>query len=384
MLNSHQILKGARTKGGIKTYVDAEYVGVPSLGTTVAKTIDFTGDVELDGVVFPLVPLEVDVSGIESLLTDGEYIVHVVPKYDEPADRAAAEAIPLNYFVDNATPLGESIVHYFLPSALEAEMATAGGYTSISKAVAMGSATPAQIQLFNRYSDQLERLSDPRYTGHLLEPVGVDYVIQKVFPQDNRSKVDALVGLTNTELELFIATQGYIAANRVVDTAANIVAAFETPSIQAKVKRAFAYTSLGDAQADINATEVKIKDYDVRANIFSTPLDLDDAAIAGATHFAVFEYFQPTYMSRGHEGREYGILDLYVKDDNAGLGRINPLYMARDFEVARVSAGRGKPLPALTKYACPLPIARFTKTGAIDFTADEAPVVYTPGKLDLV
>lgn len=380
-------MKGARTKGGIKTYVDAEYVGVPSFGTNTAKEIELVGAVEFDGVVFNFADAPTvspfDISTFEANLADGEYILHVVPKYNEPADRTAAEAAGLNYFVDNATPLGESVVHYFLPSALEAEMAAAGGYTTVSKAVYMGSATPAQINLFNRYSDQLERLSDPRYTGHLLEPVGIDYVLQHVYPQDNRSKTDALVGLDNTQLQLFLATQGYVAANRVVDTLANTQAAYETPAIQAKVKRAFGYNSLADAQADINATEIKIKDYATRPTIFSAPLDLDDNAIT-PTHVAVFEYYQPTYTSRGHEGREYGIFDLYEKRDSGIFGRINPLYMARDFEVARVSAGRGKPLPALTKYACPLPIAKFTKTGAIDFTADEAPVIYTPGKLDLV
>ena len=49
MLNSHQILAGARTKGGIKTYVGAEYVGVP---TAVANGgtdgVDITNT---DGVV---------------------------------------------------------------------------------------------------------------------------------------------------------------------------------------------------------------------------------------------------------------------------------------------------------------------------------------------
>ncbi len=386
MLNSHQILKGARTKGGIKTYVDAEYVGVPGLGTNTAKAIDFTGAVELDGVVFYFTDAPndvIDLTTFEASMPDGEYILHVVPRYDEPADRATAEGLGLNYFVDQGTPLGESIVHYFLPAALEAEMSTAGGYTAISKAVYMGSATPGQINLFNRYSDQLERLSDPRYTGHLLEPVGLSYVLQHVFPQDNRSKTDALVGLSNVELQLFLATQGYVAANRVVDTLANAEALFETTSIQAKVKRAFGYASLADAEADVNGVEIKIKDYDVRPTIFSSPLDLDDNPIT-PTHVAVFEYYQPTYMSRGHEGRESGILDLYTKDDATIFGRINPLYMARDFEVARVSAGRGKPLPALTKYAHPLPVAKFTKTGALDFTVNGSVEIYTPGKLDLV
>lgn len=379
MLNSHQILKGARTKGGIKTYVDAEYVGAPSFGTNTAVLLDLIGNVELDGVVFPLTPF--DATTLDAVLVDGDYCLSVVPQYDEPADRTTAEAGGFNYFVDYATPGGEAIVHYFIPAALEADVAAAGGHLNLAKARAMGSATPAEIQLLNRYEDQLERLSDPRYTGHLLEPVGVEYVATRIFPQDNRSKKDALVGLTNQQIELFLATQGYVAANRVVDTAGAQSTAYDT--ILAKVKRAYAYGSLLDAEADVNGVEIRL-DY-ANGDILAagTAVDLDGVIIPGAsiTHIAVFEYFQPTYMSRGHEGQQPGIFDLYEKGDSLVLGRINPIYMARDFEVARVSAGRGKPLPALTKYACPLPVAKFTKAAGPVLSA---PVIYTPGKLDLV
>lgn len=372
MLNSHQILAGARTKGGIKTYVGAEYVGVPSFGTNTAVLLDLQGQVEFDGVVFDLDPF--DASTLNAVLVDGDYCLGVVPKYDEPADRATAEGLGLNYFVTYDKE--GSQVHYFLPAALEAEMAAAGGHNELAKLRAMGAATPAQIQLLNRYEDQLERLSDPRYSGQLLEPVGVEYVATRVFPQDNRSKKDALAGYTNQQIELFIATQGYIAANRVVDTVANQSTAYD--AILAKVKRAFIYANVTDANADVNGTELRL-DY-ANGDTLGTPVDLDGNAAAGS-HIAVFEYFQPTYMSRGHEGRKYGIYDLYEKGDSLLLGRINPLYMARDFEVARVSAGRAMPLPALTKYACPLPIAKFTKA---DGPVLSAASIYTPGKLDLV
>lgn len=378
MLNSHQILKGARTKGGIKTYVDAEYVGVPTAAVNVPTTgIDITGAIELDGVEFALGNF--DASALNTVLVDGDYILSAVPAYDEPADRAAAEAAGLNYFVDYNTPLNEAVVHYFLPSALEAEIAAAGGYNTVYKNVAMGAASGYEVQLFNRYSDQLERLSDPRYTGQLLEPVGVEYVCTRVFAQDNRSKKDALLGLTNAQLELFKATQGYVAAERVVDTTANIAAAYDT--VLAKIKRAYAYGSLADANADLNGVEIRL-DY-ANGDTLAAPVDLDGVAIPGvdATHIAVFEYYQPTYMSRGHEGREFGIFDLYEKGDALSLGRINPIYMARDMEVARTSAGRGMPLPALTKYAYPLPVAKFTKA---DGPVLSAVSVYTPGKLDLV
>jgi len=372
MLNSHQILAGARTKGGIKTYVGAEYVGVPSFGTNTAVLLDLQGQVELDGVVFDLDPF--DATTLNAVLVDGDYCLGIVPKYDEPSDRATAEGLGLNYFVTNE--MGGDQVHYFLPAALEAEMSAAGGHNQIAKMRAMGAATPAQIQLLNRYEDQLERLSDPRYTGHLLEPVGVEYVATRVFSQDNRTKADSLIGYTNQQIELFLATQGYVAANRVVDTVANVSTAYDT--ILAKIRRAFIYDNIVDANADVNGTELRL-DYD-NGDTLGTPVDLDGVAAVGS-HIAVFEYYQPTYMSRGHEGTKFGIYDLYEKADSLLLGRINPLYMARDFEVARVSAGRGRPLPALTKYACPLPVAKFTKADG-PVLSDAS--IYTPGRLDLV
>lgn len=372
MLNSHQILAGARTKGGIKTYVGAEYVGVPSFGTNTAVLLDLQGQVELDGVVFDLQAF--DASTLNAVLVDGEYCLGVVPRYNEPPDRASAEAAGLNYFV--TYELEGDQVHYFIPSALEAEITAAGGHNTLAKLRAMGAATPAQIQLLNRYEDQLERLSDPRYSGHLLEPVGIDYVATRVFPQDNRSQLDALAGQDNQTIELFLATQGYVRADRIVDTVANQSTAYDT--ILAKVRRAFIYDNLNDASADVNGTELRL-DYDT-GDTLGTPVDLDGTAATGS-HIAVFEYVQPTYTPRGHEGTKYGVFDLYEKADSLTLGRINPLYQARDFEVARVSAGRGKPLPALTKYAHPLPVAKFTKA---DGPVLSAASIFTPGRLDLV
>ena len=380
MLNSHQILKGARTKGGIKTYVDAEYLGKPGFGTNTQTLLDIIGAVELDGVSFTLPAF--DASTLNNVLIDGDYILSIVPKYAEPADRATAESAGLNYFVNTNSSLSESVVHYFIPAALEAEVAAAGGHNNLAKLRAMGAATPAQIQLLNTYEDQLERLSDPRYTGFLLEPVGAEYVATRIYPQDNRSKKDALFNKDNQEIELFLATQGYVAANRIVDTASNQSSKFN--SKLSKVKRAFAFASESDAKADIDAVEIRLNKNDSLSAGSAVDLDGEVIATADIAYIALFEYYQPTYMSHGHEGLLPGEYDLYEKRDSSVLGRINPIYMARDFEIARVSAGRGMPLPALTKYSHPLPIAKFTKANGGESLILSDVVIYTPGKLDLV
>lgn len=375
MLNSHQILAGARTKGGIKTYVGAEYGSVPTVALA-GTTFSFTGTVEFDGEAYNLASFPFNAATLSSVLVDGEYTLSAVPSYTEPADRVAAEALSLNYYVDK-NAAGESLVHYFLPSAIEASVAAAGGYNNLYKSVAMGSASNLEVQLVNNYSDAIEKLSDPRYVGKLLNPTGVSYVLTRTFDQDNRSKVDALVGLNNSQIELFKATQGYIAAERKVFAKSNVYVTGNNAGVLAKVSRAFAYASLNDANADVNAIEIKL-DYK-NGDTLSAPVDVNNVLIPAGdyTHVAVFEYYQPTYTSRGHEGTNPGIFDMYTKEDALILGRINPLYQARDFEVARVSAGRGLPLSAVTKYGYPLPLAKFVLTGGVYSAATK----YTPGSI---
>ena len=375
MLNSHQILPGARTRGTIKTYVDADYITDVTFTGTGNFSID--GSIELDGVPFELVDL--DISGITANLPNGDYIVGAVPSYNEPADRAAAQTAGLNYFVTD-TSLGETQVHYFLDAQLETEVMNAGGHLELAKRRNMGTATRAELLLLNRYEDELEKLSDPRYVGQLLEPVGVDYVLRRVYEQDNSSSTDALAGMTNQQIELFKATQGYIAARRVVDNVANTVSSYETSNMQAKVKRAYAYASVADANADVNGVEVLIEDYANRADIFSNPRDLNDNVIsnADAGAYAVFEYYQPTYMSRGHYGTQPGTYKLYTRDEfPAVLGRVNPIYLANDMTVARASFNRARPLGALTRYAHALVVGRFNLNNG---TVSESGV-YTPGTI---
>ena len=374
MLNSHQILPGARTRGTIKTYVDADYVSDVNFSATgAAFTIE--GEIELDGVPFELEDL--DISTISNnLLGNGEYIIGAVPKYNEPLDRSAAVAADVNYYISN-TSLGESTVHYFLPAELETAILSAGGHINVAHKRNLGVATSGELTLLNRYEDELEKLSDPRYVGQLLEPVGVDYVLSQVYRQDNSSKVDALAGMSNSDIELFKATQGYIAAKRVVLTQADATAKYETDSIQAKVKRAFMYQSEEDANNDVDAVEILVEDYKNDPTIFSSPVELDGTTTVTGSHIAVFELYQPTYISRGHYGTQPGVTKLYTRQESPILGRINPIYLGNDMTVARASFNRARPLGALTRYAHPLVVGRFNlENGTVSAEAS-----YTPGTI---
>ena len=357
LLNTHQIIPGARRKGGIKTYIISVHAEAPVVNEN-DPVCEFTG-------VLP--------AGTH------DYKVLVVPSYDEYPDRATAAANDTNYFVTDSG-LSESFVHYYLDAQLEADVAAAGGFNFISKQVHYGVATPAEITLFNRYSEALVELSDPRYTGKLIEPTGVEYILIRVTPQDNFSKNDALAGLTNQEIGLFLAQQGHVPAKWYADTVANQAATYDT--VLNKVKRAFGYASLADAQNNVNGTEIRL--FEDPTDDLATPVDLDGNALA-STHIGLFAYEQPTVMSRGHEGDEDNIVDVYTKREDASLGRVNPLYMARDNEVARVSAGKGMPYNALTKYADPLLVAELNITVVAATSIALNTAVASTGKLlDLV
>lgn len=376
MLNSHQILPGARTRGTIKTYVDADYITDINFSGTGDFTIE--GEIELDGVPFELENLDVtSIIGANGFLPEGEYVVGAVPKYNEPKDRAEATSNGVNYYVTD-TALGESTVHYFLPAELESDVLKAGGQLTLAKKRNMGTATSGDIMLLNRYEDELEKISDPRYVGQLLEPVGVDYVLRQVYNQDNSSRKDALAEMTNQDLELFKATQGYIAAQRKVVAKADAVSNYETAEKQAKVKRAFSYDSEENAKNDVDGTEILLEDYKSRPEVFSSPVELDGQTAADGTYFAVFELYQPTYMSRGHYGTQPGTVKLYTRDEAPDvLGRVNPIYLANDMTVARASFNRARPLGALTRYAHALVVGRFKLEGG---TISD-PAVYTPGTI---
>lgn len=355
MINIHQVLHGARTRGTIKTYINPEYI-IPPTASLSGTALTLEGQVEFDGFPFDLT--DFDLANVDSMLSDGEYIVSAVPGYLEPLDKAEAESNNVNYFIQSSTE-GESLLRYFIPSSIENKIKEAGGYTHLLKRRSMGVATPLEVQLLNRYSDQLERLSDPRYVGRLLEPSKVEYVITKVYDQDNRSRDDILIGKSNEELRLFMSTQGYVPSELYVMSIGDAASVYD--SLLAKVNRVFAYESEEDAEAQVGGVEIRLdyKEGDTIAN--AVDLDGDTIDQSTYTHVALYEYYLPTYMPRGHEGLSYGKRMTYTKQDSTFLGRVNPIYLDRALVIARNSAGRAMPLSQMTQYGYPLPIAKVVK-----------------------
>lgn len=355
LMNSHQIIPGARTRGGIKTYTLAGIVEKPT--TAVATdTLTVTGGViEFEGRNFSVAgTLDFGSQvGAANLVSGRDYLVCAVPKYVEPVSRSAAEALGVNYYIAG-TESGESLLHYYIPSSIEAAITAAGGLTTLRAARGLGTATQSQITLLNSYDEAVMKLSDPRFVGRLLDYTGVEYVLVGVYNQDNRSKLDATATMTEAQFKLFLSTQGDILADRSTYTKA--AAETKYGAKRFKLKRAFGYTSQVNADADISGVELDPKQA-LSGTGFPKKLSDGSDLSATVTHIAVYEYYCPTFMPQGHEGLELGKYDFVTKENASALGRINPIYYNNPVEVVRTMIGKG-PRTAATLYADPQPLVR--------------------------
>jgi hypothetical protein len=357
ILNTHQILKGARTPINSKPYVISGVKEKPTVTVTdtdaaVSKFALAGGVIELDGRDFSLNGLELNfgtTAGIATTVKLGaRYLVCAVPTYVEPLDKAAAESAGVNYYVSKSEQL-ETIAHFFVPSAIEQAVLAQGGYQVLSNLVLKGSPTSAQINLFNQYSLELEKVTDPRFVGQLLRPSGVKFVLAETVDQSNASSADKLEELNEAEYN-DLKSKVNLYSQRKVYTRAAAITRFETggrlyrldrDSVNYKIKR---YSNQADAEADVSpeATVFPV----TGATPFTTGADSTD-------FFAVFETYYPSFMPLGLQGNQPKVLNILTENDSSYLGRIDPIYMANNLESARWTR---KPLAALTLYGDPTPL----------------------------
>lgn len=360
LMNNHQVLPGARTRGGLRTYSLAGVIEKPEV-TVTTDTVTFdSGLLEVDGSLYPLATKSLDFGNFVNLLVDGrDYVIAAVPSYFEPLDRTSAESAnpPANYFVTTTTT-NETVLNYFMPSAIEAAVTAAGGANALQKRVMMGSASSADITLYNSYSEALERTSDPRFVGRPLYPNGIEFILAGVYDQDNRSKLDATSKYSETDFKNFLATQGDVLVNRKVMTLAAANTAYANKL--SRIKRAHGYSSEANANNDVESDRVELnpsKGYAPAKRQVLAGNPPSDTLTPQPTHVAVYEYFYPSYMFEGHEGTEAGVYEFLTKEMSASLGRINPIYLNNPLQIARTMIGHG-PKTALMHYADPTPLLR--------------------------
>jgi len=321
ILNTHQVLRGARTPVQTKSYT---LIGVAEKPTAAAvvdggatgSALEFTGGtVEVEGKEFSLDGKVLDFFNLTALLKrNAEYTVGAVAKYDEPVSKSAAIAAGLNYYVYPNTQ-GQSVAEFFINPALEASVTAEGGYDTLADTILKGSPTVAQRNLFNDYELAIQQLSDPRYTAKLLEVKDVEFVLYETYPQSNASKADATEGLTKSDFDKLKAVVN-LYKDKKVYTRAEAIAKFETGVQLHKVYSAVGYASAIDRTNEVNPIAINLSG--------ATPFTTASTAL----FVTVIEYNYPSYTPLGQTGYRDGVKGFLTKQESAFLGRINPVYLA--------------------------------------------------------
>jgi hypothetical protein len=362
--NQFQLVKGARTPGADNLYLTT-HVKDKGTPTHAGDAITFTGlTVEIDGNDFTANQV-FDFSNLGTLIQPSKsYLVCAVPVYNEPANKAAAEAAGMEYFVQN-NARGEAVAYRFFPTDVQTAIEAGGGIAAIADRVLFGGASPSDVTLYNYYYETIQDLNDPRYTAiNPFMPIGYGFAVGELVYQDNSAKPNALLSLTKSEYDILRAQLGEVYSLRKVLSLADanarygskpwlIKTLFNTP-----VK---AYPSLNEALTDTNGTNIT-------ASVETAQNNNTALTLAGGTHVAVHEYTVPANMPLGQTFKGYSVKKWYDRQHSSFLGRINPIYLDNQALTGSVRFPQ-MAMSRLTRWADPLPLAEVTLDGASAISA---------------
>lgn len=394
LLNTHQLLSGARRPGTIKTYVTSLVKERPTITAPAGGQVTMTGGiVEFDGRDWSLDGLSIDFDLAAPLLkSNTEYVIAAVPKYEEPIDKATAEAAGLNYYITQDPTTKEFYASYFMPSAVEASVLPYGGWDALQKKAFTVGISGAEKLAFDQFSEELSKLSDPRFTGKLMNIKGVEFILAEVYPQDNSGVPDRTLVMDEGEFTYFLSSQGFVPSNRlttqytitdpVAGTGTFFTAAtgggLPVPPSQKmyRLSSIHLYKDAPSAAANINPFPLGgttandlIEAYD-----FVTAPSPD--GLGWTTVYAVaYEYYMPSFMGLGHVGYEDGVVRFITKEQVRAYGRVNPIYLHDSFAPLRVGGIRAMARPALMWYADPASLVK-VKTGPCTPTNVDLDTVY--------
>jgi hypothetical protein len=381
LLNTHQLLSGARRPGTIKTYVTSLVKERPTITAPTAGQVTFDGGiVEFDGRDWSLDGLSIDFDLAAPLLrSNTEYVIGAVPKYEEPIDKITAEGLGLNYYVSQDPTTKEFYATYFIPSAVEAAVMVYGGWDALQKKAWTIGLSGAEKLAFDDYSEQLNRLSDPRFTGKLMSITGVEFMLAEVYPQDNSSSTDKTLSMTEGEFTYFLSSQGFVPSNRlttsftITDPVAGAGTFFTAatggglpvpPSQKMyRLSSISLYKDAVSATANVNPFPVPGSTLNDLIQAFDFVTEPTPDGLGWTTVYAVvYEHYMPSYMALGHTGYEDGVVRYITKEQIRAYGRVNPVYLHDSFAPMRVGGVRAKARPALMWYADPACLCK-VKTG---------------------
>ena len=401
LMNTHQVLHGARRPGLLDVYVVGLVASKPTV-TISGSTITFAGgQMEFDGRLLPLAGA-IDFNAFSTQLPQplpGQttatacYKVFAVPKYYEPRSRNEAEdpnlpyaAAGVNYYVVNDG--SESFVHYFLPSYIEQMVKEAGGLDYLEFQYLRGDASGKEQRVYQQYYEEYNRMMDPAFIGKDFIPMGTDFVLAQISPSPTIPDPDVTNTMTPSELKYFLSSQP-VTPSRLHNTVYTLTgpssgtfftgpAPTNPPGLTIpgqniiKFRSIILYPSQADADANTNAFPVQfpesLQDITDAYNYVMAPQP--DGLGWPSVYAMAWEYFVPGYLPPGQIGYKPQIHDFLTIRDHPSLGRVNPIYMADLFRVPRICSGLSR-RSAMMDYACPSSLIEVCLT----VTAGEPPTV---------
>lgn len=408
LMNSHQILKGARKPGLLDTYVVGLVATKPQI-TISGSSIQFAGgQMEFDGRLFPLEGT-LDFNSFATMLpqpiapsttSTACYNVYAVPKYHEPLSRNDAEdpnkpyaAAGINYYVTTDPNSGESYLYYFISSYVEQAIRDGGGIDYLEFQMTRGTASGKERRLYELYYEEYNKITSPSFVGKDIFPVGTEFVLAQISPSPTIPDPDATDTMTESEFKYFSSSQSVMPTkmHQTVYTLTSpttgtffsgpVPTGFSIPGQKIwKMRTVVLYPSQADADANTNAYPITFPEslQDItEAYDYVTAPSPDGLGWSGV-YAMVWEYYVPAYMPQGQIGYNPQIHDFLTKRDHTILGRVNPIYMADAFKIPRICSGLSR-RPAMMDYACPSALIQVCLT----VTAGSPPTVavnssYTP------
>lgn len=319
ILSTNQLTPGGRNYNKDYPYIIGNVTTKPTVAVdgVVTTEIDFTGgEIEFESFKFSLDGLSFDVADLGSLVANGQkFILAAVPGYDEPTSQAAAESAGVDYYV-TSTKLGESLLHYYIPSAIQTQVDAAGGISKLQKLVLNGLATTSQVSLYNSYKQAEQKYLDPRTSVGPLTPTKVELVLIEVVAQTNYSDDNYYLELPEDEFKYLRATNPRLTKIQVLSEAE---ATSRYAGREYVIKEGFHYASEADAVNNVNGTALDLSS-GVAATIFTT----------AGTHVRVIEYFISSNTEVSRRGNKPRVVRFLTKRDSAFLGRTLPILLANE------------------------------------------------------
>jgi hypothetical protein len=369
ILNTNQILQGARTVGGSKTYssvivdtaltsVAAGDVAIATNDNAVGSVLTLTGGkLEVEGVKYAVgsgatAPATLNLYNVKNLLLAGKtYRLEAVPTYSAPIDQPTAEAAGKTYFVQDGA---NSILHPFIKQSVIDAVANFGGLVALEQLVYGGTATLAQKAAYTTYKEAEDTYLDLRYNAAAPLPVtGYEFVLSLVENTVAAGGQNVLTRLSQAEVLDVRATVEFIYSTRTLyaGTAAAVTAYGATPWLVDENK-SFGYANSTDQANDANRIPITAK--------AGTFVKVSDGSTVPFIALAIINF--PGYLPRGQAATGIVPIRYLTKKESLFLGRIDPIYLANQNDGPKFARAK---LSRLTNWADPQAILSFTATPAV-------------------